>query len=165
MSQIQSGTFEIHPKKVILSELLPEIIKDFKTSAEQKNLQIKYRDLSEQAGIWGDPYSLTQIFVHLIENSVKYTEKGMVSVSIVREGNKKLWVEIADTGIGISPEYRNKLFSPFSQEDEGFSRKYEGNGLGLALVKKFCEFNEAEITLHSEKGLGTSIKITFNSLG
>ncbi|MGE5411700.1 MAG: ATP-binding protein, partial [Clostridiales bacterium] len=68
---------------------------------------------------------------------------------------------ISDSGIGISKEYLPYLFEPFSQEDSGYTRKFEGNGLGLALTKKYCELNNAEISVQSAKATGTVFSVTF----
>ena len=82
----------------------------------------------------------------------------------VFENNKnKTTVEIIDRGVGISEEYLTKLFTPFSQEDMGHTRNYEGNGIGLALVKEYCNLNNLEIEVNSEKGVGTKVSVTFQS--
>ena len=64
-------------------------------------------------------------------------------------------VEVEDTGIGMNKEFLPQLFSPFTQEESGYTRKFEGNGLGLALVKKYCDINQASIEVKSEKGKGS----------
>ena len=71
-------------------------------------------------------------------------------------------VDVKDTGIGISEEYLPKLFIPFSQEEMGYSRKYEGNGLGLALVKKYIDLLGAEIKVESKKGEGSKFTVIFH---
>ncbi|WP_348265402.1 ATP-binding protein, partial [Salmonella enterica] len=73
-------------------------------------------------------------------------------------------VDISDTGIGISEDYLPNLFTAFTQEEQGYSRKYQGNGVGLALVKKYSELNEAEVEVRSEKGKGTTFTVTFKPL-
>ena len=69
---------------------------------------------------------------------------------------------VKDTGIGISKEYIANLFAPFSQEDVGYKREFEGNGLGLALVKKYVEINNADILVESEKDRGSTFTVIFN---
>ena len=71
-------------------------------------------------------------------------------------------MEVRDSGIGMSEEYLKKLFTPFSQEDVGYKREFEGNGLGLALVKKYIELNKAEIEVESEKNIGSVFSVTFD---
>ncbi|MBI5730978.1 MAG: hypothetical protein HY963_07555 [Ignavibacteriales bacterium] len=83
--------------------------------------------------------------------------------SEIKGTNKqKIFFSIADTGIGISEDFFPKLFLPFTQEDHGYTRKFEGNGLGLELVKGFCEINKTEIKVVSSKGKGTTFTIKFN---
>jgi len=74
-----------------------------------------------------------------------------------------LCVEVEDSGIGISKEFLTTLFQPFTQEEQGYTRKFDGNGLGLALVKKYCEINNAFIKVTSTKGVGTKFSIKFSN--
>ena len=76
--------------------------------------------------------------------------------------NDKVKIEIRDSGIGMSEEYLQKMFMPFSQEDTGYKREFEGNGLGLALVKKYIELNRAEINVESEKNIGSVFSVVFD---
>ncbi len=78
-----------------------------------------------------------------------------------KRDNDSLVVNVIDTGVGISEEYLPELFLPFSQEEQGYTRKFEGAGLGLALVKNYCELNKAEISCESIKGKGSKFSITF----
>ena len=86
-----------------------------------------------------DQYSVNQLFSNLIENAVKYTNKGSVKIKTFINEVGKIQVDIEDTGIGISSEYVPKLFEPFSQEEQGYTRSYEGIGLGLSLVKNYAD--------------------------
>jgi len=78
-----------------------------------------------------------------------------------RDNSNNTKVTVKDSGIGISKEYQSKLFIPFSQEDSGYSRKYEGSGMGLALVKHYCEINNLQISLESDKNKGAAFTVTF----
>jgi signal transduction histidine kinase len=69
--------------------------------------------------------------------------------------------KIIDTGIGISEEFFPRLFEPFAQEEQGYTRRYEGNGLGLALVKKYCDLSNVKIKVESSKGIGTTFSLLF----
>ena len=104
-----------------------------------------------------DYYSINQLFINLIDNALKYTLEGHVEIQINRNIKGNLVVDIIDTGIGISEEYLDKIFEIFTQEESGYSRKFEGNGLGLALVKKYCSLNNAEISVKSQKGKGKDL--------
>lgn len=108
-----------------------------------------------------DEYSVHQIFRNLIDNSIKYTPEGTIDIIIDRINGAAV-IKIIDTGIGISNKYITQLFNPFTQEEQGFSRKYEGSGLGLSLVKKYVDINNAQISVVSEKNNGSTFTVTFN---
>ncbi len=110
-----------------------------------------------------DEYSVNQIIYHLVDNAIKFTEHGKVKMVLTRNEAGKITFNIEDTGIGISEKFLKEVFEPFLQEDQGYSRKYEGNGLGLALVNKFCKLNEASFEISSEKGNGTTCTVIFNN--
>ena len=86
--------------------------------------------------IKSDDYLLNQSIAILLDNAIKYTNQGSVKVRVIESKTCEVTIEIEDTGIGISKEYLKNLFTPFSQEEHGYSRKFGGTGLGLALVKK-----------------------------
>ncbi|KAB2840872.1 MAG: GHKL domain-containing protein [Melioribacteraceae bacterium] len=114
---------------------------------------------SENTFLYTDEYAVNQIFANLIDNAIKYTEKGKVEITLREEGNNHYSIKVSDTGIGISNEYIDKLFEPFSQEEQGYTRRFEGNGLGMALVKKYCDLIDAEISVESEKNIGTTFTV------
>ncbi len=104
--------------------------------AKLKNIEFIIDDKNPGAEITADKYTVTQIMANLIDtNAIKYTTTGSV-ILIMEEKQKYFEVSVSDTGIGIKEEYLPFLFSKFSQEEQGYTRKFEGNGLGLALVKK-----------------------------
>ena len=92
------------------------------------------------------------------ENAVKFTNFGKVEVEITSDKKYQV-VKVSDTGIGIAERFIPFVYEPFSQEDRGYARRFEGNGLGLTLVKKYCELISADIQVESEKGIGTTITI------
>ncbi len=162
LSEIQTGTYEIIKKEFNLySDILGKIILEYKKQALDKGIEIKMKLLTDDTNIVADFYTVEQIFMHLIDNAVKYTNDGNIIIKLFRDKENKLNVEVSDTGIGITGEYLPKLFEPFTQEDEGYTRKYDGNGIGLSLVKNYCEMNNAEIEVESKKGVGTTFRVLF----
>ncbi len=162
MAEIQSGSYlpdfsEINLERAVFDRL----IKEFKIPAELKKLDLVFESKIDNPVVVGDEYSIIQIFSNIIDNAVKYTNKGSVKIKICSELNKTI-VEISDTGIGISKEFMENLFDAFAQEEAGYSRSYDGNGLGLALVKKYCELNSAHIEAESEKNVGSTFRVIFN---
>lgn len=160
MSELQTGNFIPHIKVVDLKPVLKKLASEYQIKSSFKGLDFNFNLCEGNHCVIGDEYSLTQIFGNLIDNAIKYTEEGMVKITSSVTEDKKLIVEIADSGIGISEEFRHIIFSPFRQEDQGYGRNFEGNGLGLALVKKYCDINEVEISFESEKGKGTRFFVT-----
>ncbi|HEX2984176.1 MAG TPA: PAS domain-containing sensor histidine kinase, partial [Ignavibacteriales bacterium] len=164
MSQVQSGTYEPNMRNIDLySDILIKLFVEYKSYAKDKTLSLYLKKETENAELIGDEYTLKQIFSNLLDNAIKYTFKGSVEITIKRNDNGNLCAVISDTGIGISAEYQRNLFQPFTQEEMGYTRKFEGNGLGLALVKKFCEINKAHIFVESEKGKGSSFTLEFTN--
>ncbi|MCX7796998.1 MAG: PAS domain S-box protein [Melioribacter sp.] len=163
MSEIQTNSYKPIFVDRDLYPLLKEIYEDFKQDAELKELDFIFLNFSRSTNVRVDEYSIIQIFENLLDNAIKYTKEGEVKIIINNDENNRLYVEVSDTGIGMSKEFISKLFKPFNQEEIGYTRRYDGLGLGLALVKKYCELNNALIDVKSEKNIGTTIRITFMS--
>lgn len=163
LSELQAGSYDYKPKEIDLyTDVLLNLYAEYKKTARKKRLRLNISNGTSDTKIICDEYSITQVFANLIDNAIKYTPRGNIDVIVERSSENKLTVKVSDTGIGISEEYFPFLFRPFSQEEQGYTRTFEGNGLGLALVRKYCDMNNAEISVHSEKGLGTTFTITFN---
>lgn len=162
MSSVQSGNYKATFEKFDIIPDLQNMVKEFKSLSDDKGLTLKFSHSDEEAFITADRYTVNQVFQNLINNAIKYTLKGYVEVYIKNLKNDKVKIEIRDSGIGMSEEYIQKMFTPFSQEDTGYKREFEGNGLGLALVKKYIELNKAEINVESEKNIGSVFSVVFD---
>ena len=163
MSSIQTDTYQLELVNLELCEdVIKPVIKDFMKAATVKGLDLKLTNKLKTSRILKlDQYSMSQIFVNLIDNAIKYTNEGFIEITVEQNKSGNLKVTIEDSGIGISKEYLRNLFRPFSQEEQGYTRSYEGNGLGLALVKNYCTLNKADISVDSIKGKGTKVTIVF----
>ncbi|MFA8343173.1 MAG: hybrid sensor histidine kinase/response regulator [Rhodothermaceae bacterium] len=159
-SDIMTGGFTPEFNKIDLDEMCKTIIEKYQAMAKTEELSLSYKSELNNGFINADDYSLRQIISNIIENAIIYTEKGEIEV-ILREENSKTIFECKDTGIGIAKEYFEKIFDPFIQEDQGYTRKYQGNGLGLALVKKYCDLNNLKIKFESVKSEGSIFTIEF----
>ena len=161
MSEISTGTYEYSESEFdVYDSILLTIYNEYAVKVNE-NIKITIENNSEKSIIVADKYSVYQIFTQIIDNAVKYTEKGSIIISVNTTKKNKIEVAVLDTGIGISDEYFPNVFMPFTQEGQGYTRKYEGNGLGLALVKKYCELNQSRIDIQSKKGEGTKVTVTF----
>lgn len=163
MSELQVGSYDVKMKFInINSDVLQNLYHEYKVSAEQKGLTFRIILNTNDFKIFADEYSITQVFSNLIDNAIKYTNSGSVDIIVERDEAERMIVKVKDSGIGMSEEYLKNLFQPFSQEDGGYTRKFEGNGLGLALVKKYCSLNNAEIKVESIKGKGSTFSVIFS---
>ncbi|MFA7227431.1 MAG: ATP-binding protein [Melioribacteraceae bacterium] len=162
MSELQTGTYELFRSDFdLVKDLLENIFNEYEIAARKKGLQISIISNNSDTMINADYFSTSQIFANLIDNAIKYTHLGSVEIKVDKDANGTLTVMISDTGIGISDEYLPKLFEPFTQEEQGYSRKYEGTGLGMALVKRYCQINNINITVETKKAIGTRYILQF----
>ena len=165
LSKIESDQLTMENIDFDLIENINDIIKilQIKTNEKGIDLKINYTNNIPQF-IKGDPVRLNQIILNLINNAIKFTEKGSVEVfvsKISENTNKiKLHFKIIDTGIGISKEGQKKLFKEFSQVYSYTTRKHGGTGLGLAISKKLSEKMNGEIGVESELGKGSTFWFT-----
>ena len=163
MSEIQTGTYELIVEKCNIVETIEKLVDEFRTSAHSKKLHLSLVNNLDMLSsiVKVDVYTITQIFANLIDNAIKYTVEGEIEVNIYKNETSRLCIAVADTGIGISEEFQKQLFEAFTQEEQGYTRKFEGNGLGMALVKEYCKMNNAKIFVESEKGKGTTFMVEF----
>jgi two-component system, sensor histidine kinase len=143
----------------------------FNVSKMINEITAKYRDISSipietyfnsSVIINSDKYAVNQILNNIIDNAVKFTEKGKITISTEFDSASGYKIVISDTGIGISEKYMSKIYSPFSQEEQGYTRSFDGNGIGLAMTQKYCELNDIEIEIKSKKNIGTDVKLEFS---
>ena len=157
MSDLQLGTYQVTKRKTNIVELLQNLVREYENIAQNKNVDLLFNSPLKKADVVIDDYALNQVFANLIDNAVKYTRQGFVEIRL--NVDKKIKVEIEDTGIGIAKEFLPLIFSPFSQEKQGYTREYEGNGLGMSLVKNYCDLIGAEISVISKKDSGTTFTV------
>lgn len=163
MSNIQAGDCILHPEEINLeNDVLKGILKSYENEVSNKGLEMIYNKSTKLNLVLGDRFMMNQIFLELVDNAVKYTRTGSILITQYENGEGKLTVSVKDTGIGISNEYLSRLFQPFSQEDSGWTRSYEGNGLALAIVKRYTELHQISIAVKSKKDVGSEFILTFN---
>ncbi len=161
MSELHTGTYDYSPKEIDILGLLAGVYLESKSAAERKGLELEFEDNLKNETVYKDEYSLKQIFLNLVDNAIKFTDRGKVVIRTNKSSDNRVVVSVSDTGIGISEKSIRNIFLPFSQEDGGYTRKYEGNGLGLSLVKQYVELNKGELFIDSEKGKGSTFTVKF----
>jgi signal transduction histidine kinase/DNA-binding response OmpR family regulator/ligand-binding sensor domain-containing protein/HPt (histidine-containing phosphotransfer) domain-containing protein len=159
-SKIEAGRLEIEDIPFKLGDVLDQLAMLVGMRAEEKGLELLFALPPRlPTALVGDPSRLGQVLLNLSNNAVKFTERGEVTVAVAetaREGQSvTLRFEVRDTGIGLAPEARARLFQPFSQADASTSRRYGGTGLGLAICRHLVERMGGEIGVDSETGRGS----------
>jgi PAS domain S-box-containing protein len=161
ISRIESGAYPLDPRLIVLGEFIERLVGEFKVLAAKKGLALRARIDEPQAVLGFDETCLSNALTNLLQNAIKFTERGEVSVRLWRNGCAALCLEVRDTGVGIDADYLPHVFEAFSQENPGLTRRFEGVGLGLSLVRKYLELNGAEIAVVSEKNKGSTFTIHF----
>jgi len=154
VSLLASGNQKIIKKEVVVCDLISRITEKFKISCQQKSLTISITESAKQS-IHTDEEILNRIFHQLIDNAVKFTTSGTITIGCEKQKDEHHFF-VKDTGIGISEEYKSRIFGNFEQEDFASTRKYEGTGIGLSIVKRSVELLGGKIGLESEKGKGST---------
>ena len=163
LAEVTSGEYDFKKSEIDFYQDCAKLLyNEFYPVAEQKGLKFNICKKTNDTNISVDEYSVKNIFHNILDNSIKFTEHGEVELCIDRDENGNMIIDISDTGVGISDEYFSKLYKVFSQEESGYTRKFDGNGLGLALAKKYCDLNNATIKIVSKKNNGTKVRVTFN---
>jgi two-component system, sensor histidine kinase len=159
-SKIEAGQIQLEKINFNLNEIFNTILKLLKLKADEKGI-VLMADIAKDIPktLFGDPLRLNQIIINLVNNAIKFTEKGSVkiSVEILNKDSEsiELLFKVIDTGIGISAEGMNKLFKEFSQTDSSTTRKYGGTGLGLSICKNLITILNGEIGVESELNEGS----------
>jgi PAS domain S-box-containing protein len=163
ISRTEAGEINIEMKQCSLGQLIAKIESMMYPPAVEKGLTFEIREKGDlPANIVTDAAHLQQCLINLVNNAIKFTEQGHVYVNISledKDSEPRIRFEVEDTGIGITPEFQQKMFDSFVQEDMGTSRKYGGMGLGLSIAKRFAGLLGGELTLTSEKGKGSAFSL------
>lgn len=159
LSKMEEGKYELHFSEVNLNEMIEDVVSRMKIMAKEKGLEINSLFASnENLIVYADESRLEQVMINLIENAVKYTEKGSITIKISQNAKEAVLI-ISDTGIGIPKEETPYLFERFYRVEKSRSRDFGGTGLGLSIVKQLVELQYGKIEVQSEVGKGTNFII------
>jgi len=167
-SKIESGKMELEENPFEVKECIEDAFELLTSEAVKKRLDLLHLIETDVPDfIIGDVTRLRQVLVNLVNNAIKFTEKGEVFVNVKKIGQVHNIVElqfsVKDTGIGIPKDKFNKIFKSFSQVDSSTTRKFGGTGLGLAICKRLVELMEGRIWLESEEGKGSTFHFTIKT--
>ena len=160
MSKIEAGRVMIEHRPFDMGQLLSSTVKVVLPQARYKGLEVT-TDIADGAAGWflGDPHHIRQVLLNLLANAVKFTEHGTIALRARAfegpESNKRVRVEVQDTGIGISPEKQSAIFEPFTQADDSITRVYGGTGLGTTIARHLVHLMNGEIGVQSAAGAGS----------
>ena len=160
-SRLEAGALALDPSAIALSPFIEDQANDLSVLAAEKGLKLRLEIAESDATVRFDEYCLTSALSNLLDNAIKFTDRGEIVLGLDRDGTGTLKLEVRDTGIGIDDDYLPRLFEPFSQEQAGHSRRFEGAGLGLAFARKCVELGGARISAASRKGEGSIFTIEF----
>ncbi|MEI7981982.1 MAG: PAS domain S-box protein [Bacteroidota bacterium] len=161
LSQLEAGKVNVIMKEVDLKAGIISLVNSFDSQVKEKKITVDLFGL-KQLRVITDEHLLKQLLRQLIDNAIKFTDYGQIildSAKVTRVGRDWVVIRITDTGIGIDKQYYEIIFQEFRQVSEGFSRKYQGSGIGLTISKKIIDLLKGEITLESEPGRGSSFSI------
>lgn len=163
ISLITSGNIELNPKPVKLADILEKFRHQYNQECVNKGLSFKISYTEETGNIYIelDPELISKAINHLLSNAVKFTSKGSIECGI-EKASDQIIIYINDTGIGIAKENIPTVFEHFRQEDDSSSRRFEGSGLGLSIVKGLVDLLGGTISVESEKGTGSTFRIHFS---
>lgn len=161
LSKLEDGKLKLRASKGDVVFFLNGVFQTFESLAQQKGLSMRFEtNVSELVGFF-DRDKLEKIFSNLCSNAFKFTKKGAVSARLIADDSsqKRLRIIIEDTGIGIPAEQQKNIFDRFYQVESSYARRYQGTGIGLALVKELIELHHGTISVESAEGKGTRFTI------
>ena len=166
LSSLEAGKLIILTEPFSMDELIRSVEQLFRVTTEQKGLDFRIAfDPQTLPTVYGDMTRVQQILINLVGNAVKFTHKGSITLEVsVLPGNdatrRNILFSVKDTGIGISDDAIDKLFTPFFQVEKSYTRRYQGAGLGLAIIKRLIEQLEGSISVESLEGVGTTFYVS-----
>ncbi|MDD5644660.1 MAG: ATP-binding protein [bacterium] len=158
LAELEEGKEKFEFKKVNITDLLENVAKLFEPKAKSKNIEFEICLPEKKIILTADSFKIEQMLINLVDNAVKYTDEGSVRVSL-REDGRNVYVEVADTGIGIKTEDIQRIFERFYVADKSRSRMLGGTGLGLSIVKHIVLQHNGDIKVSSAPSKGTRFSV------
>ncbi len=167
VSKIEAGEVTLEIIDVDINEIIVQVITMLQPKAEEKGLLlISEIDENIATCLMGDPYRINQVLINMVNNAIKFTDKGFIrlraKLANSTEDTQVIVITVEDTGMGIDEKFIDKIFNNFSQEDETVVRKFGGTGLGMSITRQLMGLMGGTIDVKSKKNIGTTITLTFN---
>lgn len=161
LSRIEAGEIKAEKRRLSLNQLIANIQKEYLFKAMEKGLELRIDPAISDREIFveSDENKLRQIMINFVGNAIKFTEKGYVEIGMEKTGDI-VHIQVKDTGIGVPVHYQEHIFERFRQVESAYSRKYGGNGLGLAISKALVELLGGKVGMETEQGKGSTFYFT-----
>jgi PAS domain S-box-containing protein len=160
LSKLESEDIQADLESVDLSDEVRAVVDLFQPRAQQKNIDVRVDEPDDPVEAPLDSRAFRRILTHLVSNAVKFTKAGSVCVQLRCTGESVV-IRVKDTGVGIGPNHIDRIFREFAQESEGYTREYEGVGIGLAITQRLVKLLKGTIEVESEKGVGSIFTVAF----
>lgn len=164
LSRIESGSWQPRPRPVSIADVARDAFAAIRDAAESRQIELAAEIPRAAAIVHADPTAFRQILGNVIENAVRYTGSGSVTVRS-RPGDNGVWIDVLDTGVGIPAEHLPRIFERFYRVDPARSREQGGTGLGLAIVRHLVDAHDGRVEAASIPGRGTTISVWFPTAG
>jgi signal transduction histidine kinase len=159
LAKVEAGRIDVSPAWFELVDLFAALRGMFKPVLVTPDVQLVFEEPQGTTQLFTDNAKLSQILRNFISNALKFTTEGEVRLSAVQQGESMVF-SVADTGIGIAPEFHSAIFQDFSQLDSPIQKRLRGTGLGLSLSKRLAELLGGSIALQSQAGVGSVFSVT-----
>ncbi|MFC4269967.1 response regulator [Sneathiella chungangensis] len=159
LSKIEAGKMELHVEKFDLASVVRECVDMAEPLTTPNNNRIEVTLPDNLPQMVSDVTRVRQVIFNLVSNACKFTENGTVGITVHQDTDGSVEIAVSDTGIGMTPEQLERLFSDFSQADSSTTRKYGGTGLGLAISQRFCRMMGGDVTVESVPGTGSVFRV------
>jgi len=150
MAKIESGRMNLHPEKFTVHSVLDEVTSITSTLASEKNVSLFIDESSDrEIEIFADNTRIRQVMINLVNNSIKFTEKGKIALHVAQLDGARVLISVKDTGVGIPPDHLEAVFQEFTQVDTSTTRKAGGTGLGLPISRRLVEMHGGRLWAES----------------
>jgi signal transduction histidine kinase len=160
ISRIEAGKMPLTVSRFDLKDLVAEVLSEVEPIISRSRLEVTSEQAADVPPLKTDRQKIKQIVINFLTNAIKFTPQGSVEVRTEYvESRDEIAVSVADTGIGVSPADRDRIFEDFRQADNSPTREYTGAGLGLAICRRLAGILDGRITLNSEVGRGSTFTL------